>query len=111
MASYCEAWKKTEATVLNNGLRIEKVHIEDIACAPAEHAKHLCQQFRLDVQPALFDGASLSVLSAWCAKCCTKDQETLEQRLGGWAWEFGYRDPVPTAIGPSCSASLEAEDA
>lgn len=90
VGAYCEAWLEAEAFAARLGLPLIRLHIEDVARAPARHAQALCDALGIARRADLFAGASAEVLSRWTAQASAAERALLDSRLRGWVRHFGY---------------------
>jgi hypothetical protein len=90
--SYCRAWATAEARASGLGLVLIRLHIEQVAAAPAETGAWLTAQLGLPPLDGVFGDADPATLNRWTAKADPAERALLDARLGGWAAHFGY-DP------------------
>ena len=94
VASYCDAWRRVQDTIVDSGLVLEQVRIEDIARAPQEHTTRICRALGIETHHHLLDQVQPATLESWKKKSQPHERGLAQQLLSGWAWEFGYREPL-----------------
>lgn len=104
VAGYCRAWSAAEARAAERGLTILRLHVEDVAADPEEHARRVLGHLGLAPDRPIFAGADLPTLQRGLARADAGERELLDSRLGGWAHRFGY-DPQRPGHRPGAASA------